>query len=379
MGLGASESVYAVGLMSGTSMDGVDAALIRTDGLNAVERLAFVGIDYDAAFRDRLRDAMAAALALPRPGAYPAIDAAARELTLRHVQAVAAVLARAGVPAADVAVVGFHGQTVAHRPERGWTWQIGDGALLAAATGIPVVGDFRSADVAAGGQGAPLAPAYHRALAAPLLPDGPVAVLNLGGVGNITWFGGGEWGSFDTGPANALIDDWVLNATGRSHDAGGALAATGAVHDDVLTAMLDNPWFDQPPPKSLDRADFSGQPARGLGAADGAATLTAFTAATIAEALRHVPVRPARLLVTGGGRHNATLMRMLTARTNIAAEPVEAAGWDGDALEAEAFAYLAVRSVRGLPISFPQTTGVAVPMCGGVLTRPAPAGVASPG
>ena len=266
MGLGASGSVYAVGLMSGTSMDGVDAALIRTDGLNAVERLAFVGIDYDAAFRDRLRAAMAAALALPRPGAYPAIDAAARELTLRHAQAVAAVLARAGVPAADVAVVGFHGQTVAHRPERGWTWQIGDGALLAAATGIPVVGDFRSADVAAGGQGAPLAPAYHRALAAPLLPDGPVAVLNLGGVGNITWFGGGEWGSFDTGPANALIDDWVLNATGRSHDAGGALAATGAVHDDVLTAMLDNPWFDQPPPKSLDRADFSGRaPEGGLG------------------------------------------------------------------------------------------------------------------
>ena len=368
MGAGASESLLAVGLMSGTSMDGIDAALIRTDGLDRVERLAFVGIAYDEAFRADLRAAMATALAMRRPGPHDLIDRVARELTLRHAAAVKALLKAAKLDAAAVAVAGFHGQTVAHRPERGWTWQAGDGALLAQETGIAVVSDFRSADVAAGGQGAPLAPAYHRALVAPLLAEGSVAVLNLGGVGNITWFGDDGWGSFDTGPANALIDDWVRAEGGLSHDAGGALAGTGSVHDDVLTNMLDLEWFDLAPPKSLDRADFSIGAVRGLSLADGAATLTAFTAATVAEALRHVPVRPGRLLVTGGGRHNGTLMRMLTARTNIPALPVETVGWDGDALEAEAFAYLAVRTLKRLPISFPQTTGVAVPMLGGMLS-----------
>jgi anhydro-N-acetylmuramic acid kinase len=364
--------VLAVGLMSGTSMDGVDAALIRTDGEQIVERLAFTGAAYDEAFRTELRAAMATALGLDRPQPQPLIDAVARDLTLRHAAAVAGVLARAGVSANDVAAIGFHGQTVAHRPERGWTWQIGDAPLLAQLTGIAVVSDFRSADVAAGGQGAPLAPAYHRALVAPLLAEGPIAVLNLGGVGNITWFDRDTpsdlWGSFDTGPGNALIDDWVRAEGGLSHDAGGGIAATGSVHDDVLTSMLDLDWFDAPPPKSLDRADFSTGAARGLSLADGAATLTAFTAATVAEALRHVPVRPRRLLVTGGGRHNMTLMRMLAERTGVPTLPVETAGWNGDALEAEAFGYLAVRSRRGLALSYPQTTGVRVAQPGGVLT-----------
>ena len=339
---------------------------------NVVERLAFAGLAYDEPFRAELRAAMAAALTLDRPGPHPLIDAVARELTLRHAAAVGAVLAEARVAASAVALVGFHGQTVAHRPERGWTWQIGDAALLAQLTGIAVVSDFRSADVAAGGQGAPLAPAYHRALVAPLLSEGPVAVLNLGGVGNMTWFGGGDWGSFDTGPGNALIDDWVRAVGDLSHDAGGRLAGTGSVHDDVLTNMLDLAWFDAPPPKSLDRADFSTGAVRGLSLADGAATLTAFTAATVAEALRHVPVRPERLLVTGGGRHNMTLMRMLAERTGAPALPVEAVGWDGDALEAEAFGYLAVRAMRGLALSFPQTTGVREPITGGVFTAAAP-------
>lgn len=364
--------MLALGLMSGTSMDGIDAALIDTDGDAAVRRIAFATTPYDEPFRARLRGACAAALALDRPGPDPAIDAAAAELTARHATAVEALLAEAGIAAAAVAVVGFHGQTVAHRPDRGWTWQIGDGAALAALTGITTVSDFRSADVAAGGQGAPLAPGYHRALVAGLGPD-PVAVLNLGGVGNITWFGAGDgearpWGSFDTGPANALIDDWVRAATGRSHDAGGALAASGSVHEEVVAAMLDLPWFDQPGPKSLDRADFGLGAVRGLSTADGAATLTAFTAATVAEALRHVEP-PARLLVTGGGRHNPTLMAMLGQRTGVPVAPVEAVGWDGDALEAEAFAYLAVRVLAGKPTSWPETTGVARPTSGGLFHR----------
>ena len=368
--------ILAIGLMSGTSMDGIDAALIRTDGVEAVARLAFDFTPYDEAMRARLRGAIAAALGMERPGADTGIDAMARDLTLAHAAAVAALLAKAGVAPGAVDVIGFHGQTIAHRPERGWTWQIGDGALLAQATGIAVVNDFRSADVAAGGQGAPLAPAYHRALVAPLLEAGPVAVLNLGGVGNITWFGGDawarsadadNWGSFDTGPANALIDDWVRAEGGLSHDAGGAQAAAGAVHEDVLGTMLDLDWFDVAPPKSLDRHDFSIGPVRGLSLADGAATLTAFTAETVRLALRHVPVTVERLLVAGGGRHNPTLMAMLGARTGVAALPVEAAGWDGDALEAEAFGYMAVRTLKGLPISWPQTTGVREAMCGGVV------------
>ena len=364
--------MLALGLMSGTSMDGIDAALIDTDGEAAVRRIAFATTPYDEPFRARLRAACAAALAMDRPRSHAAIDAAAEESTVRHAAAVLTLLADAGVVAADVGVVGFHGQTIAHRPERGWTWQIGNGARLADLTGITTVSDFRSADVAAGGQGAPLAPGYHRALVAGLGPE-PVAVLNLGGVGNITWFGAGagderKWGSFDTGPGNALIDDWVRAATGRSHDAGGALAASGSVHEEVVAAMLDLPWFDVPGPKSLDRNDFSLGPVRGLSAADGAATLTAFTAATVAQALQHVATRPARLLVTGGGRHNATLMAMLGERTGVPVAPVEAAGWNGDALEAEAFAYLAVRVLAGQPTSWPATTGVGVPTVGGIVS-----------
>jgi anhydro-N-acetylmuramic acid kinase len=224
--------------------------------------------------------------------------------------------------------------------------------------------------VAAGGQGAPLLPVYHRALTAGM--EGPVAVLNLGGVGNITWLGAGAHDliAFDTGPANGLIDDWMLAETGSPYDAGGAFAARGTVDAMVLGAMLDNPWFDAAPPKSLDRADFTIQPARGLSAADGAATLTAFTAETVALALRHLPEPPKRLIVAGGGRHNPTLMNMIAVATKIMAEPIEALGWNGDATEAEGFAYMAVRSLKGEAISFPGTTGVAEAMTGGVRHEP---------
>jgi len=230
-----------------------------------------------------------------------------------------------------------------------------------------VIFDFRSADVAAGGQGAPLAPGYHRARSAGL--GRPLGVLNLGGVGNLTWFSDSGWGSFDTGPGNALIDDWVHQHTGRSYDADGALAAAGTVHQDVLTAMLDHPWFDAPPPKSLDRNAWDTAPARGVSPADGAATLTAFTAETVRLALGHVPPL-ARLMVTGGGRLNPVLMREIETRTGVPTGPVEAAGWNGDALEAEAFAYLAVRCLKGLPLSYPTTTGVPAPMTGGRIAAP---------
>ena len=379
--------MLAIGLMSGTSLDGIDAALIETDGEAFVRPIAFRGEPYSDAARAQLAEATRMALTFDKPRASPPVVAVGELITRAHVFAVHKLLADAGVAAADVDVIGFHGQTIAHRPDRRWTWQIGDGAAVARATGITTVSDFRSADVAAGGQGAPLLPVYHAALAAGL--EGPVAVLNLGGVGNITFIPGGldmhdsrEMSperaqmadrdglvAFDTGPANGLIDSWVEAETGARYDAGGALAASGRVDETVLTAMLDHPFFDAPPPKSLDRNDFTIQPARGLSAADGAATLTAFTAATVAEALRHLPARPVRLLVAGGGRHNPTMLAMIAARTGLVVEPTDVLGWNGDALEAEGFAYMAVRTLKGLAISFPGTTGVPVAMTGGVVDR----------
>ncbi len=356
-----------IGLMSGTSADAVDAALIETDGADHVRPLAFHERPYSPAERAIIRGAAKAALGMARPGPNAEIAAAERLLTLAHAEAVAAL---PGSEAAEL--IGFHGATVAHRPDgpAAWTWQIGDGALLARLTGRPVVFDFRSNDVAAGGQGAPLAPGYHRALARASGMRGPMGVLNLGGVGNITWFSDDGWGAFDTGPANALLDDWVAAHGGGTHDADGALSGAGAVHADVLTAMCDLPWFDLPGPKSLDRDDFPLAPVRGLGVADGAATLAAFTAETVRLALATLPVRLERLVVTGGGRRNPTIMRMISARTGVPTMAVEDVGWRGDAMEAEAFAWLAVRHLYGAPLSWPETTGVSAPVSGGRLVRP---------
>lgn len=361
--------MLAIGLMSGTSLDGVDAALIETDGESLVRPIAFRGESYSDAARAELAGATRLALTFDRPRASPVVMAAGDLIVRTHVLAVHKLLAEANVAPVDVAVIGFHGQTVAHRPDRGWTWQIGEGQAVATATGIVTVSDLRADDVAAGGQGAPLLPVYHAALVARL--QKPVAVLNLGGVGNITFVGSdNELIAFDTGPANGLIDSWMEAQTGRRFDEDGVLAATGRVDETVLTAMLDHPYFDQPPPKSLDRGDFTIQPARGLSAADGAATLTAFTAATVAEALRHLPGVPKRLLVAGGGRRNPVMLRMIAERTGLTPEPTDPLGWNGDAVEAEGFAYMAARRLRDLPISFPGTTGVNRALTGGTINRP---------
>ncbi len=349
-----------IGLMSGTSMDGIDAALLRTDGIARVEPLAFLTIPYDDAFRAALRGCL---------GGIGPVEAVERALTDAHADAVARLLAQAGVAASAIDLIGFHGHTIHHAPDQRRTWQIGDGARLAAATGIAVVNDFRSADVAAGGQGAPLVPLFHRALAAGL--PRPLAVLNIGGVANVTWIGNERIGTdgaviaCDTGPGNALIDDWVLRHDGGRYDANGALAAAGAVNADALAALLAHPYFAQPTPKSLDRDAFDPAPVAGLSLADGAATLTAFTAESVARIVPHLPAVPLRWLVCGGGRRNATLMTMLADRLGVPVAAVESVGWDGDALEAQAFGYLAVRSRLGLPLSEPATTGVPVPMTGG--------------
>ncbi|MDO7833790.1 anhydro-N-acetylmuramic acid kinase [Sphingobium sp. HBC34] len=358
--------MLAIGLMSGTSRDGIDAALIETDGEGHSQAVEFHAMAYDDGFRLRLAEACLRAMAMEKPGFEPLVASVEAELTQRHVQAVADLLGRSGYIAQDIGVIGFHGHTVAHRPERGWTWQIGDGAALAGAFGVPVVGDLRSADVAAGGQGAPLLPVYHRALAAGL--GKPAVVLNLGGVANITFIGSdGTLIAFDTGMASGLIDNWMQTQGDAAYDAGGACAASGTIDADRLAVMMADPWFDTPPPKSIDREQFGIDAVRGLALEDGAATLTAFTAAAVARGVDHLPERPATIHVAGGGRHNATLMAMLAARTGAAVLSVDALGWNGDALEAQGFAYMAVRHLAGLPISFPGTTGVPQAMTGGVL------------
>ncbi len=365
-----SKMLRAIGLMSGTSMDGIDVALIGTDGEDTVERGPSATFAYGPDFRRRLAAALEDARGLSdrhaRPGCLGAVE---RELTERHVAAVRAFLAEHGIDAGSVAVIGFHGQTVLHAPERRLTVQLGDGATLARLLGVDVVYDLRAADVDAGGQGAPLVPVYHRAMAA-RLPDRPVAVVNVGGVANLTWIGrNGSLIAFDTGPGNALIDDWMLQHTGTAVDAAGQTAASGKVDDAALNALLMNRYLGRVPPKSLDRNAFRPDAVRGLSVADGAATLTAFTAAAIARAREHFPEEPELWVICGGGRRNKTLMTMIAAQVASAVVPAEAAGFDGDAAEAEAWAYLAVRALRGLPITFPGTTGVPAPMRGGVLAK----------
>ncbi|MBY0431725.1 MAG: anhydro-N-acetylmuramic acid kinase [Rhodospirillales bacterium] len=355
----------SLGLMSGTSLDGVDAALLTTDGDTIAGFGAWLTVPYEPAFRQRLRGVL---------GGRGDIAPVERELTLIHAGVVRRLLAEAGLNPAEVDLIGFHGHTILHRPERRRTWQIGDGGLLARETRIAVINDFRSADVRAGGQGAPLVPLFHAALAKALTP--PLAVLNLGGVGNVSFLGSdGRLSAFDTGPGNALIDDWVLRHTGRSCDEDGALARQGIVKAEAVAAFRAHPYFSVPPPKSLDRDDFSAFAlglAEGLAPADGAATLTAFTAAAVACGLAHLPEKPRRWLACGGGRLNPVLMQALREALGVPVEAVEAVGWQGDALEAQAFAYLAVRSLRGLPLTLPETTGGPEAMTGGALHEVSP-------
>ena len=365
-----------LGFMSGTSLDAVDMAVLDTDG----EAIAGFGPAGERKLSEATRTLVLAATeaakrwprgAPPPPEFAPAAEAVARE----HFAAADAFLAREGLAWGEIELIGFHGQTVLHeRPsgeQVGRTVQLGDGALLARLTGVPVAYDFRTADVAAGGEGAPLAPIYHlaRAKASGLAP--PSAVLNIGGVANVTLFGErADPLAFDTGPGNGMIDLLVQARGLGRYDADGRLAAAGRVDEAVLAAYLAHPYFAAPPPKSLDRYDFSLAPLAALGVEDACATLVAFTAEAIAQGLRLAPEPPRVLVVAGGGRANPELMRVLTARAPCDVVAAEAVGWRGDALEAEAFAYLAARTLRGLPISFPGTTGAPAPMTGGRIARP---------
>jgi anhydro-N-acetylmuramic acid kinase len=363
----------AVGLMSGTSLDGVDAALINTDG----QRVGRLGPTAYRPYTDEERSTLIAALAAARGmterTARPHPIAQAEALVTKvHADLVNALLSAHGIDRDGVAIAGFHGQTILHRPDQRLTVQIGDGRTLAAAIGIPVAHDFRAADVAAGGEGAPLVPAFHRALAAGLDRPHPIAVLNVGGVANVTFIDGqADLIAFDTGPGNALIDDFVRGRTDQPYDRDGAIAAQGRADMAFVSNVLARDFFSRPPPKSLDRDDFADLDFAKFSTPDGAATLTALTAACVAHGVTHLPRPPAHWIVGGGGARNPTLLRML--RERVAPATVETAddvGWSSDALEAQAFAFLAVRTLMGLPITFPGTTGAPRPMAGGLIAKP---------
>ncbi|HPF77650.1 MAG TPA: anhydro-N-acetylmuramic acid kinase [Alphaproteobacteria bacterium] len=356
----AGNKVYtAIGMMSGTSMDGIDVALVRTDGKDMTELLDSRLFPYEEATRNAVRGVLGSRHATPETAQ------AERLLTDAHIQAVKQFGHKADI-------IGFHGQTIMHDPSQKFTWQIGDSARLAMETGMDVIGDMRQADVKAGGQGAPLLPLCHRSFAADV--EKPIAILNLGGVANITWLGRERTDilAFDTGPANALIDDLVNEATDEPYDHDGKLAQAGTPDVAMVARWLSHPYFSKPAPKSLDRDEWDVAEVRNLKLEDAVATLALFTVESVIKSLDLLPDTPRALYVAGGGRHNNYMMGSLNAALDYTVEPVEALGWNGDMLEAQGFAYLAVRSLLGLALTLPTTTGIKEPMTGGKLYKAQP-------
>ncbi|GLQ19233.1 anhydro-N-acetylmuramic acid kinase [Algimonas porphyrae] len=354
--------IYTVlGLMSGTSLDGVDAAIIETDGETIHTFGPALTCAYTASQRSVLDRATQAALTWNFDGPPPNIFAEAEDaLDAAHRSATAAL----DIDGVDV--IGYHGQTLLHRPDRYRTLQLGRGQSLATAFACPCIYDFRSADVAAGGQGAPLAPIYHKALVDHAGLSSVTAVLNLGGVGNVTLIDGDRLLASDTGPANGPLDSWLGGV-----DDSGTISREGVPDLARVETWLKANFFERAWPKSADRYDFDVlADMAGMNRTDGAATLAAFTALSVRKTVRQMQVRPDRVIVCGGGRHNRTIMTLLSLELGCPVLPAERFGWDSDAIEAQAFAYLAVRVLRGLPNSFPTTTGVPEPTVGGVIAYP---------
>lgn len=361
------QAVWALGLMSGTSLDGIDAALLKTDGEHIFSFGPGLTIPFDDEYRTRLRESV-----------YGRGDLMLMEqdITLKHADAVKTLLTQAGLTKRDVRVIGFHGQTVMHRPAERITWQIGNGALLAEKTGIDVVCDFRRRDVAAGGEGAPLVPLYHAALARHM--DLPIAVLNIGGIANVTWIGRSERTgdditsldiiAFDTGPGNVLLNEWAMKTIGQDCDRDGRHALAGHADLGIVKSLLSDPFFSKHPPKSLDRNYFSFDAVSGLSKDDAAATLAEFTAGAVERGANYFPIPATQWFVSGGGRHNPALMQALRKKF-LQVFPVESLGWVGDTLEAQAFAFLAVRSLEGLALTLPTTTGALRATKGGAYYR----------
>jgi anhydro-N-acetylmuramic acid kinase len=355
-----------LGFMSGTSLDGVDAAILSTDG----EVIHDFGPTHLTAFTMEERTVLKSATEqfVATGTAEAALLAKADDIVVdAHIRCARALLS--APDAGQIELIGYHGQTLLHRPEQKRSVQIGDPAKIARAFGVDVVADVRQADIAAGGEGAPLVPVYHAALAQRIEASGPIAFLNVGGVANFTYVGrNGDIIALDTGPGNGMLDLMVQKRGLGRYDDGGALAANGAVNQAVLEQLLSHPYFERKGPKSLDRYDFPLDVVDSLSAADAAATLVAFTAASVALGARALPIRPVLWIVCGGGRHNPVIMKALRETLGVC-ENADDFGLRGDFIEAEAIGFIAARSVRGLPVTFPQTTGVPTPMGAGHLYR----------
>ncbi|MGC4025698.1 MAG: anhydro-N-acetylmuramic acid kinase [Mesorhizobium sp.] len=366
----------AMGLMSGTSMDGIDIAMLRTDGSDRVEFGPAAFIPYDADFRQKLAQSLETAKQIQqreeRPGNLEALE---REITQRHADAIKTLFSKISE---RPELIGFHGQTVLHRPQHGLTVQLGDGELLARLTGIPIVYDMRANDMLHGGQGAPLVPAYHAALARSKVAEWrdlfPVVFVNIGGISNITYVpAAGDPIAFDTGPGNALIDQWVSREGGVPFDDGGRIASEGSVIETAVERYLQNPFFAKSGPKSLDRLDFTLDQLGAVDLSDGARTLASVSARTVLKAADHLPEKPKLWIICGGGRKNPHIvadLRAGAALQNAEVMLAEDAGWNGDFTEAEAWAYLAVRASKGLPLTYPSTTGCREAVSGGNIANP---------
>jgi anhydro-N-acetylmuramic acid kinase len=366
----------AIGLMSGTSMDGIDVAILRTDGDGVVEHGPSSYYPYDAKLRAKWQKALVTAKQIKERSERPEdLGEAEEALTLCHAAAVKSFLHKFNLTPSDIDVIGFHGQTVLHRPDEALTVQIGDGALLARETGIDVVYDMRANDMIHGGQGAPLIPAYHAALSVnlPKKCETPAVFVNIGGISNLTYIGeNGELAAFDSGPGNMLIDQWVELHTGLAFDEGGMLAAKGKVDPSLIGDYLASSFFSTNQRRSLDRGDFLPPEQGRLSLEDGARTLSRLTGEAILKSASYLPSPPKTYVVCGGGRLNPVIMaEFADAAKEHGARVIaaEEAGFDGGAMEAEAWAYLAVRSMRGLPLTYPGTTGVKEPVTGGVFVK----------
>ena len=370
------EAVWAVGLMSGTSLDGtIDVALIKTDGTRVEKFSEAKSFQYDKKVMEKIRECIVTARAWNFIGSEPEIFRSTEEvITIAQAEAVKNFIKSMNFDG-TLGVVGFHGQTILHKPPQGSkygsTRQLGNGNLMADILKIPVVYDFRNADMKAGGQGAPLCPSYHQALLKQLSHSSGIAVLNLGGIGNVTFWDDDEGLiAFDTGPANAPINDYVSTLNLGIMDKDGLLASKGITNEKIIENILRDSYFSTNYPKSLDRHNFLTDIVVDLSIENAIATLTSLCAATVAKALSILPKKPERIIVCGGGRHNPVILKEIRERTRINVNIAEDFGWRGDSIEAECFGFLAVRSLYGLPISFPKTTGVPLPMSGGTICYP---------
>lgn len=354
----------AIGLMSGTAMDGIDAALIETDGYNYIKHIGAVYEPHDPKFKSKLKSCLNRSDRKSHD-----ILAIEKQFTLAQIPVINKLINKLSLNKQDIDLIGFHGQTIHHNPDAGETIQLGDGKLLAKETGTDVVYDFRTNDMKNKGQGAPLIPVYHRALIQNSELNLPIVILNLGGVSNITWMLDHELIGFDPGPANALIDDWIKKHTNKPYDEDGKIASQGCVDNAIIDTFMTLNYFNKPYPKSLDRNEFANISVDHLSLEDGATTLTEMTCLSIKNGIDICPSPPTAIYATGGGRLNKYMMKRLKEITSISVHNVDELSWDGDALEAEGFAYMAVRKILNEPISYPSTTGCKTPTVGGALAK----------